>query len=136
MKMVKPTLFGIAAGFGLLSLYFVTMSVLSKSFTVAWDQFRNLWYLMVAISATFGIQISFYTRMRSGRGLVSASGGTGALGMLACCAHHATDFLPFLGLSVVSLFLSRYQIPILVGSLIINLIGIKILWSKAVKPSC
>jgi len=44
--------------------------------------------------------------------------------MVACCAHHLADVLPFLGLAGVSIFLVRYQIPILLLSLAINIIGI------------
>lgn len=60
-------------------------------------------------------------------GPVGASGVSASVAMLACCAHHATDVLPLVGLSGISIFLARYQIPLLVVSLIINGMGIYIM---------
>lgn len=111
--------------------------------TVIWmvvDQFKNLWWITLPVSITFGIQIILYFRLRKvikeqAKKVVAGSGVTSGAAMVACCAHHLTDVLPLLGFSALSLFLSKYQIPILVASLIINLVGVKILWSKTVKPS-
>jgi len=56
---------------------------------------------------------------------IMATGGASAtVGMLACCAHHATDVLPVIGLTGASIFLVQYQKPILLLSLGINAIGI------------
>ena len=144
---------------GLLSLYFVTMTLLS-GWGAAVEQFNALWYLMVPLAVSFGIQVGLYTSARegvpfrstvtalankkiwkdSGSALdgartrhadlsanIAASGTSSSLGMLACCAHHATDVLPFLGLSGASIFLTQYQKPILIASLGINAVGIGIM---------
>jgi hypothetical protein len=56
--------------------------------------------------------------------MVMGGGISGGTAMLACCAHHATDVLPFLGLSAASLLIAQYQVPILITSLVINISGI------------
>lgn len=174
---MKPYLYGLGGTIGLLSLYAVTMTILS-GWGAAVEQFSALWYLMVPLAASFGIQVGLYTKAREGvfsiyeserkqnfrrslpslalslpldgktiassdrknfvslseirhadqsaggAGSLAAGGASAGASMLACCAHHATDVLPFLGLSALSIFLTRYQIPILLGSLAINIIGI------------
>lgn len=129
---------GILAGIGLLSLYAVTMTLLS-GWGAAVEQFSALWYLMVPLAAGFGIQVGLYTKLKSAvrersKGAFTppkaglAAGGTSAgAAMLACCAHHATDVLPFLGLSGLSLFLAQFQKPILLVSLGINAVGIAVM---------
>ncbi len=124
--MTKAVVAGFVAGAGLLLLYVVTMTVLSRSFGVAVAQFKSLWFLMLPLTVGFGIQVGLYVRLRARQEMLAAGGGSAAVGMLACCAHHLTDVLPVLGLSAASIFLVRYQAPILVASLVINLLGI--LW--------
>lgn len=105
--------------------------------TVIWmvvDQFKNLWWITLPVSITFGIQIILYFRLRKAikeraKKVVAGSGVTSGAAMVACCAHHLTDVLPLIGFSALSLFLSKYQIPILIVSLVINLIVIKTLLS-------
>ena len=127
------------AGFlGTISLwlfYFLTMTLLSRSASAAWEQLQNLWWLMLPLSVGFGIQFGLYTKLRRtfrqrAKRVVTGSGVTSGAAMVACCAHHLTDVLPLVGLSALSVFLSRYQLPILVGSLIINLIGIKMMLNQ------
>lgn len=99
---------------------------------MAVDRFINLWWITFPISVAFGIQVVLYFRLRKAareksQKVIAGTGVTSGSAMIACCVHHLTDVLPFLGLSAVSLFLANYQIPILIFSLIINLIGIKIM---------
>lgn len=122
---------GILAAVGLLTLYTLTMTLLS-GWGAAVEQFSTLWYLMVPLAVGFGIQVGLYTKLkatireRSKRAL--AAGGTSAgTAMLACCVHHATDVLPFLGLSGLSIFLTQFQKPILLISLGINILGIYVM---------
>lgn len=129
---------GVLASIGLLSLYAATMTLLS-GWTAAVEQFLALWYLMVPLAAGFGIQVGLYTKLKvimreRSKGAFTppkaglTAGGTSAgTAMLACCAHHATDVLPILGLSGVSIFLTQYQKPILLVSLGINAIGVSIM---------
>lgn len=85
---------------------------------------------MIPIAGAFGLQVGLFTKLHAQKRSLAAGGSSATVSMLACCAHHATDALPFLGLSAASLFLARYQIPILAVSLAINLIGVAILWRR------
>ena len=124
----KPIFYGALSSVGLLSLYAVTMTLLS-GWGAAVEQFTNLWYLMVPLAAGFGIQVGLYTKLKAkirerSKGALAAGGTSAGTAMLACCAHHATDVLPLLGLSGVSIFLTQFQKPILLVSLGINVLGI------------
>lgn len=122
---------GVLAAVGLLTLYALTMTLLS-GWEAAVEQFSALWYLMVPLSAGFGIQVGLYTKLKAtirnrSKGAITAGGTSAGAAMLACCAHHATDVLPFLGLSGASLFLTQFQRPILLVSLGINVVGIGVM---------
>lgn len=123
---------GVLASVGLLGLYAVTMTLLG-GWGAAVEQFRALWYLMVPLAAGFGIQVGLYTKLKTtlqqqSKGAITAGGTSAGTAMLACCAHHVTDVLPFLGLSGASIFLTQFQKPILLASLGINILGIFIMY--------
>lgn len=129
---------GLLSAVGLLTLYAITMTLLS-GWAAAVEQFLALWYLMVPLAVGFGIQVGLYTKLKAkvrerSKGAFTppkaglAAGGTSAgTAMLACCAHHATDVLPFLGFSGASIFLTQFQKPILLASLGINIVGIAVM---------
>ena len=51
------------------------------------------------------------------------------MAMVACCAHHAVELFPILGLSAAALFLSDYQEQFLIFGVVANLMGIlMMLW--------
>lgn len=115
-----------------MAFYFLVMALLTGSFAAGLDQFRTLWWIMIPLVSGFGVQLGLYAKLKNAlkertRKVVTSSGVTSGAAMVACCAHHLTDVLPLIGLSALSVLLSRYQIPILVGSLIINLLGIGIM---------
>lgn len=123
---------GVGASISLLLLYVITMTALA-GWEASVEQFRTLWYLMVPLALGFGIQVGLYITLkqiirRKARGTLAAGGTSAGVGMLACCAHHASDVLPVLGLSAAATLIARYQVPLLVASLLINLIGIAIMW--------
>lgn len=135
---MKQTSFvsGFLSSVTLLSLYVVTMTLLS-GWEATVEQFQAVWWLMVPLAVGFGIQVGLYVQLNllqtryhltvhdsKTNGSLGAGGTSSTLSMLACCAHHATDVLPFLGLSGLSLLLSAYQVPLLVVSLAINAMGI------------
>ncbi len=127
----KSTLYGFLASLSLMTLYAITMTVLN-GWAATVEQFGVLWYLMVPLAAGFGVQVGLYTKMKAAirdraKGAVAAGGTSAGVSMLACCAHHATDVLPILGLSGVSIFLTQFQKPILLVSLGINGVGIVIM---------
>ncbi|MFZ3080423.1 MAG: hypothetical protein WA109_12145, partial [Bellilinea sp.] len=51
-------------------------------------------------------------------------GATSTVAMVACCAHHAADVLPILGLTAAATFLAEYRTAFMVAGLASNLIGI------------
>jgi len=134
--MKKAWIIGSIAGLALLALYAITMTLLS-GWEAAVEQFASLWFLYVPLAIGFGVQVGFYVKLRycyhvtehdsKRRQALTAGGSSAGVSMLACCAHHATDALPFLGLSGVSILLTRYQVPILIVSLGINMMGIIIM---------
>lgn len=124
-----PQLVGIASGMALFAAYFVVLAALN-SFGHALDQFFSMWYWIVAISAGFGAQIGLYAYIRQSMRAknaavnVSATGGISAGSMLACCLHHATDVIPLIGLSAVTLFAAQYQDPFMVLGVASSIVGI------------
>lgn len=131
---MKPYLYGLLASLSLLSVYGATMTLLS-GWDAAIEQFFVLWYLMIPLAIGFGIQVGLYTALKTSmqkrtKGTLAVGGTTSGTAMLACCAHHATDVLPFLGLSGVSIFLTQFQKPILLASLGINFLGIYIIFKR------
>ncbi len=123
-----PIASGIASGALLLGFYVATMTAFN-GWPAAEEQFQTLWWLLVPLSIAFGTQVGLFVRLkqslRAKNAATIATGGASAgMGMLACCVHHATDVLPILGMSALSIFLIRYQKPILFISLGINVYGI------------
>lgn len=47
--------------------------------------------------------------------------------MIACCAHHLSDVLPFVGLAGLAAFLVDYQVFFIVLGVVSNIIGIMIM---------
>lgn len=123
---------GLAAAFGLLGFYFITMRIFTGSWTVAWSQFKQLWYYMIPLTTGFGIQVGLFTYLKKyfdykKNRLIAANSTTSTLAMIACCTHHLTDILPFLGLTVLSSLLIQFQKPILFLGIISNGVGIILL---------
>ena len=125
---------GVIAGISLILFYFVIMTVSSASLSATLSQFKQLWYWMIALSLGFGTQVGLFTHLKSlvkdnrtinSAGAVTAtSTGTSGASMVACCAHHLSEVLPIIGLSGFSIFLTRYQIPIIVFGIVMNIFGI------------
>jgi hypothetical protein len=59
-----------------------------------------------------------------------AAGGTGAgastAGMVACCAHHLADLVPFIGATGLAAFLTGYRVPFMLIGIGINALGVTI----------
>lgn len=123
------TAIGIAGAVGLLSFYILTMMILAGSWGAVWWQFRELWFLMLPLIAGFGVQIGLFSYIKfishsANNRMMAASSATSTVGMIACCAHHAADVIPILGLSALSLWLVNFQKPLLILGIISNLVGI------------
>lgn len=125
---------GILGSLSLILFYFLIMIAATRSWSSTFEQFRQLWYWMVPLVLGFGIQIGLYTKLKNIAGhssiagkakeVATASTGTSSASMVACCAHHLTEVLPIIGLSGFSVFLTRYQTPIIVFGIVMNLLGI------------
>lgn len=126
----KYFIWSLTGTLGLLLFYFLTMRVLAGSWETAFSQFGKLWYLMLPLSFGFGIQLGLYKSLKEKMAKVNttkimATNTTAStVGMIACCAHHAADVLPILGLSAIPALLVSYQIPILAVGITFNFIGI------------
>lgn len=119
---ISPFVAGASASALMFALYFSLLSVL-QSPAHAIEQFASLWYFMLPLVVGFGIQVGLFTKLRQNGECVAASGGVSVASMAACCAHHVTDLVPFLGLSAGAIFLSKYQTFFLVLGLSSNLVG-------------
>lgn len=130
MKYFRSFLAGLIGSITLLTFYFITMRLLAGTWDAAWSQFEKLWYYMIPLSAGLGVQVGFYTMLRTkvknagSQRVMMVNTTTSTVGMIACCAHHITDVLPILGLSAISLFLVKFQAPILFLGIVFNLFGI------------
>ncbi len=119
---------GLAAGFSLLAFYFIVASLLGGvSFAIG--NFIKLWYWMIPLVVGFGIQIGmfFYVKEqmhKKATGQAAASTGMSATSMVACCAHHIADIAPFLGITALGLFLTKYQSTFLLMGILSNILGI------------
>lgn len=125
---------GIIAAVSLILFYFLVMTISSASLSATISQFKQLWYWMIALSLGFGTQVGLFTYLKrlikdsrtinNASAVTAASTGTSSASMIACCAHHLSEVLPIIGLSGFAIFLTRYQIPIIVFGIAMNLLGI------------
>lgn len=125
---------GIIAGISLILFYFIVMTVASRSWSATISQFEQLWYWMIILSTGFGIQIGLFTHLQkiikhhqmagNPKAVAATSTGTSAVSMIACCAHHLSEILPIIGLSGLAVFLTQYQIPLILFGIAMNIYGI------------
>ena len=141
-RRLLPPLAGVIGASALLGLYLGILSI-AQSPGHALEQLAQdqLWVGLVGLG--FGVQLGMYTYLRlvaqalklAGATAVTGLGtGTSTLGMIACCAHHVTDFGPLLALSGASglsgavTFLTEWKIPFIILGLIVNAAGILLTW--------
>ncbi len=129
-KASSPVLFGIAAALALLVFYFVILSF-AQSASHAVEQFKGMWYWIFTLAAGFGIQAALYIKAKNActqtgammPASMAASGGVSGVSMVACCAHHITDFVPLLGASAAAVFLTKYQTLFIILGVLSNING-------------
>ena len=127
----KSILFGVLGACALILFYFIVMGLASGSMEETFSQFRQMWYWIFALAGGFGLQIGLFTYLKmvikhkAGRAtaITATSTGTSTMGMIACCAHHFTEVLPIVGLSGAVIFLTNYQIPLIILGIIMNIAG-------------
>jgi hypothetical protein len=125
---ILPIISGIVSTLGLLAFYGVTLVTLNGRQGAA-EEIRALWWLLVPLAIAFGTQVGMYVSLKrrtrtQGTASLAGGGASAGVSMLACCVHHATDTLPLLGMSAIGFFLIRFQKPLLILSIAINIFGI------------
>jgi hypothetical protein len=119
----RSIVFGLIGAMAITMFYTLVVAGASGSWQHLVDQMRADWILIVLVVVAFATQVALFTELRRRHRLqtaaATASGagaGASAAGMIACCAHHLAELLPFLGASGVAAFLYDYKIPfVLVG---------------------
>ena len=130
----KHILVGMGAAL-LLPLIYVGIITWAQGIEHALYQAASLWYWVAALAGGFGLQAGLFSFIRqslrerraAATASVAASGGISAGSMLACCAHHLADVLPFLGVSGLAAFLASQQVLFLVIGILSNLVGITVM---------
>jgi hypothetical protein len=120
---------GLAAGLAMLGVYFGVLWA-ANSLDHALSELAALWMWMMPIVVGFAFQVGLFAYARGAArgthahaGGVVASGGLSTASMVACCAHHVTDVLPFVGLAGASMFLAQYQTVFLALGVASNVTG-------------
>ncbi len=131
LRKYLPVMIGAAGSAALMTIFFGTLTW-GNSFGHALEQFSEIWYWIVALTAGFGIQLALFSYIKihirqeltGATAEVAASGGVSTGSMIACCAHYLTNVLPLLGMSAVAVFLTKYQTSFLLLGLMSNITGI------------
>ncbi len=125
---MRPVIYGVSASAAMTAVYFVIVSYFN-SFNHAVSQFISLWPFMILLIAGFGAQAGLFgyvkeKSIKAPPGVAFASGTVSTGSMVACCVHHISDVLPFIGLSFASAFVDRYQPFFLSLGIISNILGL------------
>lgn len=122
---------GALASLVLALFYVVVVAGASGSWAHLANQGRKDWYYLVPILVGFGIQVTLLAELRHRHRLhhgAAAAGGAGAgastAGMIACCAHHLADLVPFIGATGAAAFLIDYRVPFMFVGIGVNAFGI------------
>lgn len=128
-----PLVAATAGGAFLLAVFFGLM-LAANPWGVAIAEFKRLFPWIAALVAGFSIQAYLYATLKKAvaekaslakaKGGIAAAGGMSTGAMVACCAHHFTDVLPFVGLAAAATFLSQYQELFLLVGVLSNAVGI------------
>ncbi len=123
---------------GSLSLVYFAIVSWAESPQHAVQLFWDDRWIVIPIVAGFGIQAALYTILRkrlylpaasAGRSgpMLGAGGATSAVAMVACCAHHVTDVLPILGLTLAATLLAQHRTAFMLVGLATTLAGIGVM---------
>ncbi len=112
------------AGLSLAGFYYLVLWALTKDAGYPLRQFLALQPWMSLLVLGFGAQWALFAKLRQGKIVASSNSVVSGTAMVACCAHHAVEALPFLGLTGAGLFLVNYQKELLIVGILSNLAGI------------
>jgi len=113
----KRVVYGISASLLLLAFYLV-INYLAGGMEAVYRNLESYLTYIIIIDLGFGLQISLFSHIRQyGRSCnalasTSVSGGS----MAACCLHHITDFIPFLGVGAGLILSQLTDIFFMIGS--------------------
>ena len=129
----RYVLIGLSAS-GLLIAFYIIVASLLGGIAFALGNFVSLWYWMIPLIVGFGIQIGlfFYVKNEMHKKATAqavTSAGISSASMVACCAHHIADIAPFLGITALGIFLTKYQSTLLLIGILSNFLGIIYMWS-------
>lgn len=129
----RSILAGIVGAVAMVAFYSAAVAGASGSWSHLTDQASDDWYLLVLVIGGFGIQVALFTELRRRYRLqaaaATASGagmGASTVGMVACCAHHLADLLPFLSATGLAAFLYDYRVAFVLVGVGFNAAGITI----------
>lgn len=124
---------GVIAAAGLAVFYVAVVAGASRSLGHLADQARADWYYLAPIFGGFGLQVALMAELRRRDRLhhataVASGTGSGAsvVGMVACCAHHLADLVPFAGATGAAAFLTDYRVPFMVAGIGVNAVGVAV----------
>ncbi len=125
---MKHAIYGVSASLAMAAVYFGIVSYFN-SFSHAVSQFISLWPFMILLISGFGAQAGLFSYIKENSAgasprFAAASGTVSTGSMVACCAHHASDVLPFVGLSFAAAFVDRYQLFFLLLGIMSNILGL------------
>lgn len=133
---IRPALAGLVAAALFVVLYLGIVGAASRSFTHAWQQLKADALMIGPLTAGLGLQIGLYAyyrqlqrdvrRARPAMAVTAAGTGTSTVTMIACCAHHVSDVLPFVGLTAAATFLTEFRTPFIAVGIVSNLIGVAV----------
>jgi hypothetical protein len=126
--------YAIVASTAVTSSYYGLLVLLMGGTRMANAQFATYGPWMAVLLFGFTIQMTlFLYQRRYSRFLntacddqtrqMAASGGVTGTAMLACCAHHLFEILPFLGLGAFGLFFGKYHVQFIELGIASNLVG-------------
>ncbi len=114
-------------------LYAAVVGGVSGSADHLAEQVRTDWYLLLPIVVGFGVQVGLLAELRhrhrmGGAAASASAAGAGAstAGMVACCAHHLADLVPFVGATAAATFLYDYRLAFMLVGLGVNAVAITI----------
>ena len=122
---------GVGAAAAMAIFYVAVVRGASGSWNHLGNQVRQDWAYLTVIIAGFGTQVSLVAEIRRRHRLdaaMAAAGGTGTgastTGMVACCAHHLADLVPFIGATGAATFLIDYRVPFMLVGVGVNAVGV------------
>ena len=122
---------GVIAAAVMAAFYVAVVRGASGSWNHLWNQVREDWAYLAVIIAGFATQVALVAELRHRHRLdaaATAASGVGAgastAGMVACCAHHLADLLPFLGAAGAATFLIDYRVPFMLVGIGVNAVGV------------